>query len=206
MFFEKEKSDVEIINDINDNIINFYRVLQNDFSKLQKEIKATLHSRSLHRKARVVYENPDMFDNVKRAWSVWVLSMMSMNSDLSKAFGYGRKKSTVEKKTMNKRNNFSDKYSERLQEVQIECTDALRIIKSRDTPTSFFYLDPPYYNSDMGHYDGYTEMDYRALLSLLDTIQGKFLLSGYPSPVLREYTAKYGWFTKEIEMNLCAGG
>ncbi|QZT36681.1 DNA adenine methylase [Halosquirtibacter xylanolyticus] len=44
----------------------------------------------------------------------------------------------------------------RLQNVQIECTDALRIINSRDQEEAFFYCDPPYFNSDCGHYDDNT--------------------------------------------------
>ena len=50
---------LEVINDINGELINFYKVLQDDFPALQKEICATLHSRTTHRHAQVVYENED---------------------------------------------------------------------------------------------------------------------------------------------------
>jgi len=66
-----------------------------------------------------------------------------------------------------KRENFTEDYAIRLQNVQIECADALRIINCRDSEQTFFYLDPQYYNADMGHYDGYTLNDFTQLLEML---------------------------------------
>nr|WP_252714668.1 DNA adenine methylase [Treponema phagedenis] len=63
--FAKEPSQAEVINDTNAEIINFYQVVQEDFPALQKEIMKTLHSREMHRHAKIIYENPDMFDTVK---------------------------------------------------------------------------------------------------------------------------------------------
>ncbi|MDR2019814.1 MAG: DNA adenine methylase, partial [Treponema sp.] len=173
IFFAKKPSSVEIINDANGEVINFYEVLKRDFPALEREIEISLHSRTQHRHARVIYDNPDMFDRVKRAWAVWMLSNVSYGCKLDGSFGYDRN-GTTSKKMANKRLGFNADYAIRLQQVQIECCDALRIIQSRDTPRTFFYLDPPYPGTDQGHYDGYTQMDFDALLGLLKTIQGKF--------------------------------
>jgi hypothetical protein len=83
------------------------------------------------------------------------------------------------KKMANKRAGFNTEYAIRLQQVQIECCDALWIIGSRDTPETFFYLDPPYVGANQGHYDGYTQMDFDALLRALEDLTGKFLLSSF---------------------------
>lgn len=55
VFFAKEPSLVEVINDRNGEVINFYRVLQMDFWKLNDMIQATLHSREMYHDAEVVY-------------------------------------------------------------------------------------------------------------------------------------------------------
>lgn len=102
-------------------------------------------------------------------------------------------------KVTNKRNAFTEDYAIRLQLVQIECTDALKIIKTRDTTDSFFYCDPPYFNSNCGHYDGYTIEDFEMLLKTLSSIKGKFLLSSYPSPLLKQYVKQMGWHQIEIK-------
>lgn len=202
LFWSKEKSAVEVINDTNKELINFYHVIQNEFIYLEKEVMISLHSRDLHRKATVIYNNPDMFDSIKRAWAVWILANQGFASKIEGPWGYDISRNTMGKKIKNKRESFTLEYAIRLQEVQIECTDALRIITSRDRPDSFFYIDPPYYNSDCGHYDGYTIEDYRLLLEKLSKLEGKFLLSSYPSDILKEFTDANNWYTQKIEQTV----
>jgi DNA adenine methylase len=55
IFFAKEPSKVEIINDANGEIINFYEVLKRDFAALEQEIKISLHSRKQHHQAEIIY-------------------------------------------------------------------------------------------------------------------------------------------------------
>lgn len=199
VFFAKEQSPVEVINDTNGELINFYEVLQRDFSALEKEITISLHSRKQHRQAQVIYENPEMFDRVKRAWAVWMLSNASYGCKLDGPFGFDRC-GTTSKKLKNKRVNFSIDYAIRLQQAQIECCDALRIIKIRDTGKTFFYLDPPYVGTDQGHYDGYSQDDFDSLLQLLEGLQGKFLLSSFRNKSLSNYIKRNSWHSFEIKM------
>jgi DNA adenine methylase len=200
IFFSKPPAKVEIINDTNGEIVNFYEVLQRDFVALEREIAVTLHSRKLHRQARVINENPDMFDRIKRAWAVWLLANGSYGCMLDAGFGYDRTGGTS-KKLDNKRSGFSIDYAIRLQRVQIECCDALRIIQSRDMADAFFYLDPPYVGSDQGHYDGYTQEDFDALLNLLSGINGKFLLSSFRNKSLEAAVKRNDWSMIEIRMS-----
>lgn len=157
VFFAKKASQVEVINDTNRELINFYQVAKEDFVGLEKEVRISLHSRDLHRKASVVYNNPDMFSEIKRAWAVWVLSTQSFSSQLDGSWGFDKAGNNTTKKINAKREGFTEALAIRLQNCQIECAGALYIIASRDTTDSFFYCDPPYYNSDCGHYDGYSE-------------------------------------------------
>ncbi len=202
IFWAKPKSEVEVINDINREMINFYECVQNDFIDLEKMVRISLHSRSLHNDATVVYNNPHMFSRIKRAWAVWVLASQSFSSMLDGSFGYDKISSTTSKKISNKRNEFTEEYAKRIQNVQIECTDALRIIRSRDHIDAFHYLDPSYYNSDCGHYDGYTIEDFEMLLKTLSDVKGKFLMSSYPSSILDKYTEDNSWYTKKIEQSV----
>lgn len=202
VFFGKQPSHIEVINDTNKELINFYHILQNKFVELDRMVKVTLHSRTLHKDANVVYANPHLFDEVKRAWAVWVLSTQSFSAMLDGAWGYDKTDNTTTKKITNKRNQFSEEYAQRMQNVQLESADALYVIQSRDTPETFHYCDPPYYNSDCGHYDGYSEQDYENLLKLLGKIKGKFLLSSYPSPLLQRYCKAHGWHFKTFEQGV----
>jgi DNA adenine methylase len=130
------------------------------------------------------------------------LSSQSFASIIDNAWGYDKTKNTTTKKNSNKRDSFTEEYAIRLQNVQIECTDALRIINSRDRDDAFFYCDPPYYNSNCGHYDGYTIDDFERLLTTLSKIKGKFLLSSYPSEILSRYVKDFNWHQKSIELTV----
>ena len=202
IFWSKQPSEVEIINDYNRELINFYECVQNEFVELEKMVRISLHSRSLHHDATVVYNNPHMFSKLKRAWAVWVLAAQSFSSMLDGTWGYDKIKGTTSQKIANKRDTFTEDLAIRIQNVQIENTDALRIINSRDYKDAFIYCDPPYFNSDCGHYDGYSKEDFENLLISLSKAKGKFLMSSYPSDILSDYTKQNGWFTKCIEQKV----
>lgn len=199
VFFGKSQSEVEVINDTNKELMNFYRVCKEKFLDLQILVRITLHSRQAHKDARVINANPHLFTDVQRAWSVWVLSSQSFCAKLDGPWGYDRSKRTTTTKISNKREQFTEDLAIRLQDAQLECADALYVIQSRDSVNSFFYCDPPYYNSDCGHYDGYSIDDFENLLHTLAKIKGKFLLSSYPSPILQKCVKKFGWNMWSLE-------
>lgn len=200
LFFAKPKSEVEVINDKNGEVINFFKVIKTKFPELQKEIQATLHSRELYKNAMVVYENPDLFSDVKRAWALWTLTNQGF-AGLIGSWGFG-KTDSKEKSLANKREDFTKAYEDRLKTVQIENNDAIKVIDRCDSKDTFIYADPPYIGSDMGHYKGYSEADYKQLLDRLSKAKGKFLLSSYPSPILSQYIKKYKWRTKKVEKSV----
>ncbi len=196
VFFAKRKSDVEVINDINGEVINFYRVIKTKFSELQKEIQSTLHSRELYKKAMEIYKNPEKYSDVKRAWALWTATNQGFAGMIG-SWGFG-KDDSKEAALANKRDAFTKDYEQRLTKVQVESNNAIKVINRCDDKETFIYADPPYIGSDQGHYKGYTESDYRELLDTLAKVKGKFLLSSYPSKILTSYINKYNWKVQKI--------
>ena len=135
---------------------------------------------------------------------VWVLSKMSFASKLDGAFGYDKAKNTMSKKIDYAIQNFDNRIYERLRRATIEHTDALKIIKSRDTEKAFHFVDPPYIGSDLGHYKGYTEYDFEQLLTMLSGIEGKFMLTMFPHDMLEKYIKNNKWNVKVIERTTSA--
>lgn len=200
LFFAKPKSEVEVINDKNGEVINFFKVIKSKFPELQKEIQSTLHSRELYKNAMVVYEHPDLFPDVKRAWALWTLTNQGFAGMIG-SWGFG-KTNSKEKSLANKREDFTNAYAQRLKMVQIENNDAVKVIERCDAKDAFIYADPPYIGSDMGHYKGYSEADYKQLLDKLSKVKGKFLLSSYPSTILSQYIKKFKWRTRKVEKSV----
>lgn len=177
-------------------------MLKHDFSSLKQLVETTLHSRMVYKKAMVIYDLPQLFSPVQRAWAFWVTTNMGYSSKIgSWAFDYNGK---CERKMQTKIEEFTDIYSERLKHVCIESRDACEVIEARDRENVFFYIDPPYVDSNQGHYAGYTQEHFNRLLLVLSSCTGKFLLSSYPNDSLTSFVNKYGWYQKEINMTLCA--
>jgi DNA adenine methylase len=200
VFFAKRKSDVEVINDINGEVINFYKVIKTKFSELQKEIQSTLHSRELYKQAIEVYKNPKKYSDVKRAWALWTTTNQGFAGMIG-SWGFG-KDDSKEAALANKRDAFTKDYEQRLTKVQVESNNAIKVINRCDDKETFIYADPPYIGSDQGHYKGYTESDYRELLDTLAKVKGKFLLSSYPSKILTAYINKYKWKVQKITKSI----
>jgi DNA adenine methylase len=204
VFWGKEPSKVEIINDLNTEVINFYKVLKNDFENLWQRVDATLHSRRSHVDAEVMYKHPHLFTDLDRAWAFWVQTNQSFSSNICAGWAYARQSNSCEKKVNYAKERFKEVYKERLKHVQIECKNALSVIKSRDADFSFFYIDPPYPEASQGHYAGYRLEDFIELLNLLKTLKGKFLLSSYDYPILAQFALENGWHQFKKEMTISA--
>ena len=84
-----------------------------------------------------------MFDRIKRAWAVWALANMSFNNALNNGFSRSSDGKSSRKIAVS-RTQFTKELAERISGVQIECRDALKIIRSRDGIDTLFYIDPPY--------------------------------------------------------------
>lgn len=186
VFRQKEPSPVEVINDNNMNVVNFYQVVKNNFASLYPRIKETLHSRAVYKKALLIYNCPWLFatEPVIRARSFRVVTNQGFANKVGSR-GYGR--NNTAKTIHNKVERFQEFLSNRLAHVQIEENEAHRVIQSRDTEDTFVYADPPYIETNQGHYAGYTKAAYERDLRVLATMKGKFLLSAFPNQVLNTF-------------------
>ncbi|MBO0951066.1 DNA adenine methylase [Fibrella forsythiae] len=206
LFWTKEASDFEVINDLNGKVLSFYQAIKYDWKSLQTLIDETFHARQQFDLTKEIYHtDEDEATTLAMAWAVWTQANQGFAGKIGGTFGYdrsGQSPSTI----YNKKNRFTEAYKDRMRYVTVECRDALKVIDVFDTPNTFFYLDPPYVSSDQGHYDGYTRDDFKQLLDKCSTMQGKFLLSSYPEPDLLEYRKQQGWNTRDIQQTLAVNG
>lgn len=204
VFFRKPKAGIEAINDHNDMLINFYLAAQNSFPELQARIQNTLHSETLYHYAKDIWNGRCEASNIEKAWAVWMITNGSFAGSMHGGWKWcnGTSGSHSGIFIKNKRIEFKDQLRDRLDQVQISCRDALRVIKERDSANTFFYLDPPYPGCVQQHYSGYTHTDLYNLLELLSTIKGKFILSNYWCQTLRYFILKFGWNFQTVELDL----
>lgn len=203
VFFGKEASDVEVINDNLDMVVNFYRVLKTNFPALKKMISGTLHAEREQMDSKEILKNPENYDKITRAWAFWTQAALCFSHSIFGGFAFSKSKHA--RATANRVKQFTWEYSERLEQTQIFCRNALDVIKRYDTPETFFYLDPPYANSVCGHYEKGKDI-FWDLLKLLPTLKGKWLLSSYPSEELDKLRQITGANFKDFHKNLAVNG
>jgi len=157
----------EVINDLDGNLINFYRQLRDNGEKLVEKIQLTLFSRQEYQIAKDL----DTGDELERARRYYINIQQSFSNKIAGGWRRGTHGRNDGVTWQNKINGLSE-YIDRMQSVYVENDDALKIIDQWDSPQTFFYCDPPYPGTHMGHYGGYTEIDFRDLVGKLDTIEG----------------------------------
>jgi len=204
LLFAKPKSlsDFEVLNDLNDWVITLYRVMQDEATaaKLNRMLQWTPHSHAEYRRARDILKQ-GCEDDVKTAWAVWVQYNCSFGNDLfqSWAFNFSNGIDKVIPRTIHNRTLMFPSQVERLKHVYLESLDAIDLIQKWDRPGMVFYCDPPYPNTDQGHYKGYTQADFERLIACLSEIQGSFVLSCYPNEAVPK-----DWPKVEIVKNCSA--
>lgn len=206
VFWAKQPSPVEVINDLDSFVSNFYRVMKADLPVLRAMVDATVFGRECHDEAATIRQRPAYFTPVQRAWAFFVLANMGMfssldtpcvtpSADSKRSQAFYRKAGLLD----------DDAYGERFKNVFVEQRDALYVIQKNDSADTFFFVDPPYFQANMGHYAGYTRDDFGRLLDVLAGVKGRFILTTYPSELLDEYVSRLGWRSIELDLQLAAG-
>ncbi|WP_416440424.1 DNA adenine methylase [Leeuwenhoekiella sp. A16] len=208
LFWAKEPSKIEVLNDINRNVATFYKVMKTNFVELLKLVETTLHCEGTFKHCKKVYHSPSGYSEVERAWAFFVCTNMSYGAEAAGSFQWVKNKNDNWPPAVsiaNRRIQFQE-YIKRLETVCVHCMEAEKLIPKRDSPDVFFYLDPPYAGARQGHYSGYTQEMFDELLEILSRIEGKFLLSSYSNESLNKYVNINAWHQKEFDKRLGVAG
>lgn len=190
---------VEVYNDINGDLVNLFRAIQDPvrLEKLQRRLTFTLYSRAEFVLAIETLKTNK--DPEARAWAMYVATNQGFNA--TGRTTPGNWSHTLSKRRpsawVNKIANLPILHR-RLQQVQIDCRDALEFITCWDSKDTTFYLDPPYITAtrqSKNVYDFECDDDHhKQLVSLLLKIKGSAVLSGYEHSTYEPLT-QAGWNT-----------
>ncbi len=199
----------EVANDIHGELINFWRVLQNpeDFHAFSQRMALTPFSEAEFDEALRQSQNVDPDATaVQRAVHFFILARQSRQG-LMRDFATlsrNRTRSRMNEQVsawLNVVEGLADVH-ERLRNVVILNQSATDVIRRQDGPNTLFYCDPPYVHetrSTTGEYaHEMTEQQHGELLDVLASIQGKFMLSGYPSQLYSKREQQHGWIRHEF--------
>jgi DNA adenine methylase len=190
VLLRKNRVHEEVYNDLDGEIVNLFCVVRDNGEELRKKLELTPYSRA---EFNLSYEPAD--DPIEQARRTIVRSFMGRNPS-SATWA----KSTFKNKQINSYITIAHvwmKYpdalasiTERLRGVIIENDNALDVIKRYDSPDTAFYVDPPYLPSTRDAGEDYrfemSEDDHVKLAEVLNSVEGKVILSGYPSELYAE--------------------
>ncbi len=170
VFFEKPKSGLEILNDKDKVVYNILKLFKTyDGQEISKAINGTYSRKEFE---AIMQSKPRTFEN--KALKSLLISKISFRANMT---NYSQGKSKIS-------THYSDEYMERLKNVTLLNQSYEKVIKKYDSPSTFFYIDPPYENSE-GDYT-HDFVDPQELCKLLSSIKGMFLLSYNDSDNIRE--------------------
>lgn len=196
VFFNKNKSNIETINDLDGEVVNLFECIRNDPEKLAHYVYFTPYSLEVYNK---VHSREPPVDRYDRAGRLLVRCNMGHGfRTTGERVGWkrdvaGRERAYAAKAWCDLPDIIIDT-AERLRGVQIECTPAVSLIPKFNSADVLIYCDPPYLLSTR-HGKQYrhemTEEDHLQLLDVLKKHRGSVLLSGYPSDMYD--TELRGW-------------
>jgi len=182
LFHKPPGNDFEVYNDFNGLLTNLYRCVREKPNELIDALYFVLNSR-------------EDFDIVKKA-----LARDSPTSDVIRAsyfyqlirYSYASGLTSFGSQPHDMWSNFPliEQAHRRLSKVVVENKDFEKLIRQYDRPVSFFYADPPYFETEKYYKnvgeDGFKKEDHIRLRDTLMGIEGKFLLSYNDCSFIRE--------------------
>lgn len=190
VFFRKEKSKVEVLNDINTDIITLYRVVQNHLEEFIRYFKWVLVSRDEFK--RWIKADPEILTDIQRATRFFYIQKNSFAGNIGKKATFGYAPSSPPRMNLLRIEENLSAAHLRLSQVYIENVSYSDLISRYDREKTFFYIDPPYWDCENYYGDGiFSKEDFDALADQLSKIKGKFLLSLNDTPEVRQIFSKF---------------
>ena len=187
LFFLRDKpARCEVLNDINGDLVNLYRVVQHHFDEFVRQFAWQLSSRQIF--VQLQATPPDTLTDIQRAARFFYLQY---NTFGKKPFGrhYG---TATTSKAWNAATVAQKLHTaqQRLGGVFVENETWQSCLKRYDRPYTFFYADPPYWQTaDYGR--GFDWTEYEQLAQAMRSMQGKMMLSINDHPDIRALFAEF---------------
>lgn len=189
VFFAKPVSKIEVLNDLDGELMNFFRCAQTVPEALSRAAASMPYSRRLYSLLRKA--DRSIFDPIQCAAHFVYDVHRSFGGVPGKGFATARVGSGGAIRSTAKIADGVRACAARLDRVILECLDWRDCLEKYDAATTLFYIDPPYLSSDVGYAHVLTEQDHIYLADRLKKLRGKWILTVGDSPLMRELYTSY---------------
>jgi len=219
VYLHKPPAKLNTLNDIDGNIINLFRVLQDrdKTRELLRRLRYTPWARAEYKKASLLLSSGRELDEVTRAWAFYVAQNMNMKHsyyadpkgqrfayDIRRDSGGVPKPETFVRKVARLIQN-----AQRLRQCQIFNEDGIEVMKRFDNEDTFMFVDPPYLSTTLRSksriyvHEYKDELHYR-LIDFVYSAKSKIMLASYPNELYDQLLHK-GWIRIDKTKRISAG-
>ena len=200
LYFLKVPAKVEVLNDVNGELVNLYRVVQHHLEEFVRQFKWALTSRQIFKWLQA--QPPEPLTDIQRAARFFYLQKQAFGGKVEgQTFGVA----TTAPPRLNLLRLEEDLSAAhlRLAGATIEHLDWAECIRRYDRPATLFYCDPPYWGTT-GYGVGFELAQYDRLAELARSIRGKMVISVNDIPEMRQ--AFGGLAMERVEITYAVGG
>lgn len=200
MFFMKDPSEVEVLNDCNNDLISLYRVLQHHLEEFIRQFKWSLVSRKMYEWLKMTPE--ETLTDIQRAARFYYLQKMAFGGKVSgRTFGVSAT-SPPRLNLLRIEEDLSQAHL-RLARCYIEHLDWQRCVDKYDRADTFFFCDPPYWQTE-GYGIEFPFDQYCQLAHKMRTVKGKMMVTINDHPEMRSVFE--GFRIETAKINYTVGG
>lgn len=190
VFFRRSHAPkAEVINDLNQDIATFFRILQRHYVQFMEVLRFTITTRTEFE--RLVNTDPDTLTDLERAARFLYLQRTTFGGR-PRNHSFGVSPDRPARFDVTRVGPMLEDLHARLAGVVIECLAYDAFITRYDRKATLFYIDPPYHGSETDYGRGlFSRDDFERLATLLRGIKGRFILSLNDTPEIRETFAAF---------------
>ncbi len=216
VLFAKPRSKAEVVNDLDGNVVNFFRVCRDAPEELARALYLTPCSRSEYEEIQEIHAGQPMNmtgQPLEDARRFAIRCIQGAGTRIGQRTGWKKETNSIVSNTARSWSYLPDKIApvaERLRGVAIENMDALELIQKHNTSNTLLYCDPPYLGSTRGgsiyRFEMRGEELHRKLLQVLMEHKGPVILSGYENDLYNKILLAAGWNKDSKEAYVQGGG
>jgi DNA adenine methylase len=198
LFFMRPPAEVEVLNDVNDDLVNLYRVVQHHPDEFIRQFKWTLSSRQVFRWLNDT--PPETLTDIQRAARFYYLQQNCFGGRVE-GRTFGTRTTSPPELNVRRLKEILSAAHLRLSRVYIEKLDWPVCISRYDRPHTFFFLDPPYWRTE-GYGVPFGFEQYERMAMVLREIKGRAIVTVNDHPDMREVFAGLDFERVEIQYTL----
>jgi DNA adenine methylase len=200
LYFLKDQAKVEVLNDVNSDLVNLYRVVKHHLDEFCRQFRWALTSREMY---KWLQDTPvETLTDIQRAARFFYLQKNAFGGKVS-GQTFGTATTSPPRLNLLRLEEDLSQAHLRLSQTYIEHLDWQACITKYDRPHTLFYCDPPYYGTE-GYGVDFGIEQYTRMAELARSIKGKMIISVNDIPEMRKAFA--GLHMESLPITYTVGG